>query len=86
MSGPEKMRVALGQIPVPDEQYLLFARQLGLGGVQFNTPRLPGSERWEYEDLLALRERCESYGLRLEAIENLPNRFYERCKIGRAHV
>lgn len=84
MSGSEKMRIALGQIPVPDEQYLLFARQLGLGGVQFNTPRLPGSERWEYEDLLALRERCECYGLCIEAIENLPNRFYERCMLGLA--
>ena len=76
------MRIALGQIPAPDEQYMLFARQLGLGGVQFNTPRLSGSERWEYEDLLALRQRCEGYGLRLEAIENLPNSFYERCMLG----
>ncbi len=45
----------------------------------FNTPRLPGTEQWEYADLLALRER---YGLRLEAIENLPNSFYERCMLG----
>lgn len=84
VSGPETMRIALGQIPSADEDFLLFARQLGLGGVQFNTPRLPGTERWEFEDLLALRERCEEYGLRLEAIENLPNQFYERCMLGLA--
>jgi mannonate dehydratase len=78
----DTMRVALGQIAVPDEDYLIFAQQLGLSGIQFNTPRLPGTERWEYEDLLALRERCERYGLRLEAIENLPNSFYERCMLG----
>jgi mannonate dehydratase len=76
------MRIALGQITWPDEDFLLFARQLGLGGVQFNTPRLPGTERWEYEDLRALRECCESHGLRVEAIENLPNSFYERCMLG----
>jgi mannonate dehydratase len=78
----QSMRIALGQIPWPDEEYLLFARQLGLAGIQFNTPRLPGTERWEYEDLVALRERCESYGLRVEAIENIPNAFYERCMLG----
>jgi mannonate dehydratase len=76
------MRIALGQLPWPDEEFLLFARQLGLDGIQFNTPRLPGTERWEYEDLLALRERCEGHGLRVEAIENLPNSFYERCMLG----
>jgi mannonate dehydratase len=78
------MRVALGQIPVPDEDFLLFACQLGLSGVQFNTPQLPGSQRWEYEDLLALRLRCEQFGLRLEAIENLPTSFYQRCLLGLA--
>jgi mannonate dehydratase len=78
----ETMRIALGQIAEPAEDLLQFARQLGLGGVQFNTPHLPGTERWEYADLLALRQRCESFGLRVEAIENLPNSFYERCMLG----
>jgi mannonate dehydratase len=76
------MRVALGQIPAPDEDFLLFARQLGLSSVQFNTPNLPGTQRWEYEDLLALRQRCEQFDLRLEAIENLPTTFYRRCMWG----
>lgn len=78
----DRMRIALGQIPTPDEAFMTFARQLGLSGVQFNTPRLPGTERWEYNDLLALREEVERHGLRLEAIENLPNSFYERCMLG----
>ncbi len=51
-------------------------------GVQFNTPDLPGERRWEAGDLLALRERVESYGLRLEAIENLPNSFYTSAMFG----
>ena len=76
------MRVALGQIPEATDDLLAFARQLGLTGVQLNTPRLPGDRRWEFEDLLALRQRCEAAGLRLEAIENIPNAFYERAMLG----
>jgi mannonate dehydratase len=76
------MRVALGQGVRPQAEYLDFARQLGLEGVQFNTPGLPGESRWEFDDILALRRACEARGLRLEAIENLPNRFYQRAMLG----
>lgn len=76
------MRVALGQLPDATPELLAFARQLGLSGVQLNTPRLPGEAAWAYDDLLALRRRCEDAGLRLEAIENVPNRFYERAMLG----
>lgn len=76
------MRVALGQIPDASDELLAFARQLGLASVQLNTPRLPGDREWAYEDLLALRLRCEAAGLRLEAIENVPNSFYERAMLG----
>jgi mannonate dehydratase len=78
------IRVALGQIPDATPELLAFARQLGLAGVQLNTPELPGDRRWAYEDLLALRQRIESAGLRLEAIENIPNAFYERAMLGLA--
>jgi len=76
------MRVILGQGARPHREYLDFACQLGLEGVQFNTPDLPGAARWELDDLLALRAACEARGLRLEAIENLPNSFYERAMLG----
>src|SRR5437667_10343343 len=76
------MRVALGQGATPSDEYLAFARQLGLSGVQFNTPLVPGDRRWELGDVVALRQRCESYGLRLEAIENVPNTFYENAMLG----
>ena len=57
------MRVALGQLPEATDASLAFVRQLGLRGIQFNTPNLPGERRWEYEDLVALRQRCEAAGL-----------------------
>jgi len=76
------MRVALGQIPDATPEYLAFANQLGLPGVLVNTPLLPGEAEWAVEDLVALRSRCEGAGLRLEAIENVPTRFYEKSMLG----
>ena len=76
------MRIAVGQAARATHEYLAFARQIGAAGVQFNTPDLPGEQRWEAGDLIALRERVESYGLRLEAIENLPNSFYTGAMFG----
>jgi mannonate dehydratase len=78
------MRIALGQAARATDDYLAFARQLGVGGVQLNTPDLPGEQRWEERDLVELREKVESFGLRLEAIENMPNHFYEKAMLGTA--
>ncbi len=76
------MRFAVGQAARATGEYLAFARQIGAAGVQFNTPDLPGERRWETADLVALRERVESFGLRLEAIENIPNSFYTDAMLG----
>ena len=78
----ETMRVAVGQFSELSHERLSFARQLGATGVQVNTPVLPGEKRWELNDLLWLRRRCESYGLRLEAIENTPISFYDKAMLG----
>ncbi len=78
------MRIALGQAARATDEYLAFAVQLGVAGVQFNTPDLPGDERWELDDVIGLRQRVEAYGLRLEAIENIPNHFYEKAMFGQA--
>lgn len=79
----EQMRVALGQFNELTNERLTFAQQLGVRGVQMNTPRL--SEKngyWELDELIAIREKCESYGLRLEALENVPRHFYLRAMLG----
>ena len=76
------MRIAVGQINDLTEEHLAFARQVGAEDIQMNTPRLPGDERWEYEDLLALRKRAEAAGLRLIALENVPVRFYVKIMTG----
>jgi mannonate dehydratase len=76
------MRVAIGQFNELTQERLTFAKQLGASGVQLNTPLLPGDTHWEVADLRRLRERCEGFGLRLEALENVPNSFYDRAMLG----
>ena len=78
----ETMRVAFGQFNELSQERLTFAQQLGVSGVLLNTPLLPGAQRWETSDLIWLRQRCEAYGLRLEALENTPVSFYDRAMLG----
>ena len=78
----ETMRVAIGQFNELTHERLTFARQLGVAGVQLNTPVLPGERRWELRDLQWLVTRCARYGLRLEALENTPISFYDKAMLG----
>jgi mannonate dehydratase len=78
----DHMRVAVGQVSQLTDEILTFAQQIGVTGIQVNTPTLPGTARWEYADLLEWRQRCERYGLRLEAIENVPLHFYDKVMMG----
>lgn len=79
---PLPMRIAIGQISELTDEHLAFAVQCGANDIQLNTPQLPGEERWEYEDLAALRKRAEDHGLRLIALENVPVRFYDQIMTG----
>lgn len=80
----ETMRVALGQFNEMTEEKLLFAKQLGVNGVQMNLLRssIPGEAVWAYQDLARLSDRASSHGLRLEAIENVPVYFYDKVMLG----
>ena len=86
----EVMRVALGQHSAATHDYLTFAKQLGVGSVQFNMigkgigiDQIPKSddlpEDKGYLDasyLKRLKQKVNDYGLVLEAIENVPRQFY----------
>ncbi len=79
----DQMRVALGQFNELTHERLTFAKQLGVSGVQMNTPLLPDEKGyWEYADLRRLKDRCDSYGLRLEALENVPRHWYVKAMLG----
>lgn len=77
------MRVALGQFKELTTERLTFAKQLGVTGVQLNTPMLPDETGvWELPDLKRMRERVESFGLQLEALENVPQYFLDKVHLG----
>ena len=80
------IRVAAGQTNQLTDEVVHFTKQLGLQDIQFNmyhgSPHLPGDTHWEYMDLLKLRTRCEDAGLRLNAIENVPIKFYDKIMLG----
>jgi len=76
------MRVGLGQFQELSDERLKFIKQCGCDDFQMNTPRLPGDERWEYEDLAQLVQRANDASLRLIAIENVPARFYDKIMLG----
>jgi hypothetical protein len=78
------MRVGLGQFSELTDERMSFIRQCGVDDIVLNTPKLPGEERWEYDDLLALRTRASAAGLRLISIENVPVRFYDKIMLGLA--
>ena len=61
------LRVAAGQIRDLNDEKLRFAAQLGVTGIQINTPLLPGESFWEEEVLRAQVLKCQEYGLKLES-------------------
>jgi mannonate dehydratase len=81
------MRIAIGQVRELTDEIILFAKQMGILDMQFNfyggSPYLPGEKRWEYLDLVKLRTRVEDAGLRLNAIENVPIKFYDKIMLGK---
>lgn len=81
-SAPTKMRVAAGQHPDNDREYLDFARQLGCPGVSFQTPKIKGAVRWEAQDIIDFLKPARELGLYVESIENVPNHFFDKIMVG----
>lgn len=80
--GEQGIRVAIGQFKELTEEKLRFASQIGVKGVQLNTPKLPGETHWEVAPLKAMVDACKAHGLTLEAIENVPIHFYQKAMLG----
>jgi mannonate dehydratase len=76
------VRLAIGVPSDASDDGLRFASQLGCTGVVWPAPRIPGEHRWEYEDLVQLRERTERVGLRLEAIQTTPATWVADIQLG----
>ncbi len=76
------MRIGLGQFNELTDEKLQFIKQLGADDFLMNTPKLPGDKQWEYDDLLALKQRADAADLRLMALENVPVSFYDKAMLG----
>src|ERR1700730_9140743 len=76
------IRIAVGQFNELTDEKLRFAAQIGVKGVQLNTPKLPGDARWEEKDLRALVMKAAEYDLTIESIENVPTHFYHKALLG----
>src|ERR1700730_8415886 len=80
---PQQMRVAIGLPSRTDDCHFILAKQMGCEEVVLATPAdLPGTERWEYADLVRLRERVASFGLKIGAIQNAPAVFTNEARRG----
>ncbi len=81
------LRIAIGQVHELSDEFLTFAKQLGLEDVQMNFYHLPpyikDTGRLEFMDLMHLAQRAADRGLRLIAIENVPTRFYDQIMLGK---
>lgn len=78
----EKMRVAVGQHPETDKEYLDFARQLGASGASFQTPSIKGDVKWDEADIRAYLAPVHAAGVKVESFENVPNHFYDKLMLG----
>jgi mannonate dehydratase len=78
------IRVALGHIEDVDDDVVTFGQQLGLTSIHLHTPGNLSGDRgyWDVDELLALRKRCESAGMVLEAIENVPYAHWDKVLLG----
>lgn len=78
------MRIASGVAGSVTPEWCRFVRQMGATGVVVHMPDLPlDTGIWEYEDLLTLRHRIESFELELVALENTPFEWYTNAMLGR---
>ncbi len=81
----EQMRIAVGQFNELTDEKLRFATQLGVSGVQMNLLGAPGMDtasRLEYDALARLVQKAGEWGLRFEAVENVPLHFYDKVMLG----
>jgi len=76
------IELGLGARREPDEEFLQFARQLGVPNIILHTPPVRGEGYWDFQHLVQFRRRVEAAGLKLAAIENVPENFMDKIKRG----
>ena len=76
----EGIKLALG-CPIRDD-YLRFAKRMGLEYVQTNAPIFENQEYWTYDELARMVDKADSFGLKILSVENTPAQFYDKLLWG----
>lgn len=78
------MKIIFGAIKEFDDDALMLARQLGSEGFHFNTPPIAAEDEkyWTVRSLKWLKEYTQKFDLKLEMIENVPIRFFDKIILG----
>lgn len=76
------IRIGVGLAGDPTDDQLRQARQMGCVGIVLANPALLWQGGWAYDDLARLRERVESFELRLEAIQHTPLDEFDLIRLG----
>lgn len=78
------MKIIMGAIKEFNDDALMLARQLGAEGFHFNTPPIASDDEnyWTKSKLKWLKEYTEKFELKLEMIENVPIRFFDKIILG----
>ena len=77
------MRAIFGALKEFNDDAMLMAKQLGTDYIHFNTPPIPGEKTWEADALQYLIDYSKKFGLKVEMIENVPIRFYDKVLLGK---
>lgn len=76
------MKAIFGALKEFNDDALIMAKQLGSDGIHFNTPPLPGDKTWDEDALQYLVDYSAKFDLKVEMIENVPIRFYDKVLLG----
>lgn len=76
----EGIKLALG-CPIRDD-YLRFAKRMGMEYVQTNAPIFENQEYWTYDELARMVDKADSFGLKILSVENTPAQFYDKLLWG----
>lgn len=66
------IQIVLGQLKNFNEETMIMAKQLGYSSIHFNRPPIMGDDTWSFEGIQWLKEYCESFGLKIAGVENIP--------------
>ncbi|MFH1085044.1 MAG: mannonate dehydratase [Chloroflexota bacterium] len=75
------MEIALA-LPSLKHEELAYVAQMGVKQVILGGTGITGQMRWDLVSLLNIKSRIESYGLRIAAIENLPEEMWHQARVG----